>query len=279
MPLINTIWDLLSETLKEWSDDKAERLGAALAYYAAFSIAPLLVIIVSIVNFIYRTDELPQVQRQIALVMGNNAAEAIVATIRGIHAQGASTTATVISMITLLLGATGLFTALQDAMNTIWNAPPAPVSMWNEMLRTRFVSFVLVIAIAILLLASLVLSAGLAAIGGYFAVWFPITAAVWPLMDFVVSFGMTTVLFAMIFKILPDVYVRWSDVWIGAAVTAALFAIGKIILGLYLGRSAFISAYGAAGSLAVLLAWVYYSSQILFLGAEFTQVYARHGKR
>jgi membrane protein len=278
MPLIYTIWDLLTETLKEWSDDRAERLGAALAYYAAFSMAPLLVIVVSIVNFIYRTDELPQVQRQIALVLGNNAAEAIVATIRGIHAQGGSTVATVISIVTLLLGATGVFEALQDAMNTIWNVPVRPVH-WTEFFRTRFVSFLLVIAISVLLLASLVLSAAFATIGGYFAVWFPITAAVWPFMDFVVSFGMSTVLFAMIFKILPDVYVRWSDVWIGAAFTAALFAIGKILIGLYLARSAFISAYGAAGSLAVLLAWVYYSSQILFLGAEFTQVYARHGKR
>jgi membrane protein len=278
--LINTIWSLLSETFKEWSDDRAERLGAALAYYAAFSMAPLLVIIVSIVNFVYRTDELPQVQRQIALVVGNRAAEAIVATIRGIHAQGGSTMATVISIITLLIGATGLFTGLQDAMNTIWNVPPRPVRLWSEFLRTRFLSFVLVIAISILLLASLVLSAALAAIGAYFQAWFPITAAVWPLMDFFVSFGITTVLFAMIFKILPDVYVRWSDVWIGAAVTAALFAIGKIIIGMYLGRSAFVSAYGAAGSLAVLLVWVYYSAQILFLGAEFTQVYAnRYSKR
>jgi len=162
-------------------------------------------------------------------------------------------------------------------MNTIWTVPPRPLSM-SEFLRTRLLSFVLVIAISILLLASLVLSAALAAVGAYLQRWFPIVAAFWPLMDFAVSFGITTVLFAMIFKILPDVYVRWSDVWIGAAVTAALFAIGKIVIGLYLGRSAFVSAYGAAGSLAVLLAWVYYSSQILFLGAEFTQVYADRRK-
>ena len=276
---MHTVWSLISQTLKEWMDDRAELHGAALAYYAAFSIAPLLIIIVSIINFIYKTDELPQVQRQIALVTGNDAAEAIVATIRGIHAQGGNTTATVIGIVTLLIGATGLFTALQDAMNTIWNVSPRPGRIWSEVLRSRFLSFVLVIAISILLLASLLLSAALAAIGAFFQVLFPITAAIWPLGDFAVSFGITTILFAMIFKILPDVYVRWSDVWIGAGVTAALFAIGKIVIGFYLGRSAFVSIYGAAGSLAVLLAWVYYSSQILFLGAEFTQVYASHRNR
>jgi len=276
MPIFKTAWSLVSQTLKEWMHDRAELHGAALAYYAAFSIAPLLVIIVSIINFVYRADQLPQVERQIALVMGNDAAVAIVATMRGIHAQGGSTTATVISIVTLLVGATGLFTALQEAINTIWNVPPRPGRLWTEVVRTRFLSFVLVIAICILLLASLLISTALAAISAFFEALFPITAAVWPVVDFSVSFAITTVLFAMIFKILPDAHVLWSDVWIGAAVTAALFAVGKIVIGLYLGRSAFVSAYGAAGSLAVLLAWVYYSSQILFLGAEFTQVYTNH---
>src|SRR5438132_13091132 len=165
---LDTVRSLLSQTLREWVDDKANRLGAALAYYAAFSIAPLLVIIVSSINFIYRADKLPQVQRQIALVAGNNAAEAIVATIRGIHAQGGNRIATVISIITLLVGATGLFGALQDAMNTIWKVPPRPERLWSEILRMRFLSFVLVFAICVLLLASLVLSAALAAIGAYF---------------------------------------------------------------------------------------------------------------
>jgi membrane protein len=274
-----TVRTLISQTLRQWVDDKAQMLGAALAYYAAFSIAPLLVIVVAIINFIYKADELPQVQRQIAFIAGNNAAEAIVATIRGIHAQGGSTRATVISAITLLVGATGLFSALQDAMNTIWKVPPRPARLWSEVLRTRFLSFLLVVAISTLLLASLVLSAALAAIGAYFQTLFPITAAFWPLIDFGVSIGLTTVLFAMIFVILPDTYIKWSDVWIGAAVTAVLFAIGKIIIGLYLGRSTFVSAYGAAGSLAVLLAWVYYSAQILFLGAEFTHVWANRYRR
>lgn len=277
---MDTAWSLISQTFNEWVEDKAERLGAALAYYAAFSIAPLLIIVVSIVSFFYKGDTLGQIQHQIGMIAGNNAAEAIVATARGIKSQGGSVKATVISIITLIIGATGVFSALQDAMNTIWEVTPRPRRVWMEILRMRFLSFALVVAICFLLLVSLVVSTALAAISAYFQTLLPITGAVWPLIDFVVSFGITTLLFAMIFKILPDVHIEWSDVWIGAAATAALFAIGKIAIGMYLGRSAFASAYGAAGSLLVLLAWVYYSSQILFLGAEFTQVYAnRYGKR
>jgi membrane protein len=274
------VWSLISQTFNEWVEDKAQRLGAALAYYSAFSIAPLLLIVVSIVSFFYKGDTLEQVQQQIAIIAGANAAEALVATVRGIKSQGGSITATVISVITLLIGATGVFAALQDAMDTIWEVTPKPRRVWIEILRMRFLSFALVVAIGFLLLVSLIISAALAAISGYFQNLLPITGPFWPIVDFAVSFGITTLLFAMIFKILPDVYIEWSDVWIGAAATAALFAVGKIAIGFYLGRSSFSSAYGAAGSLLVLLAWVYYSSQILFLGAEFTQVYAnRYGKR
>jgi membrane protein len=276
---MHTAWSLISQTFNEWVEDKAERLGASLAYYAAFSIAPLLIIVVSIVSFFYSGDTLAQIQHQIASIAGQNAAEAIVATVRGIKSQGGSVLATVISVITLFIGATGVFTALQDAMNTIWEVTPRPRRVWSEVLRTRFLSFALVIAICFLLLVSLVISAALAAISAYFQSLLPITGSFWPLIDFAVSFGTTTLLFAMIYKILPDVHIGWSDVWIGAAATAVLFAIGKIVIGLYLGRSTFASAYGAAGSVLVILAWVYYSSQILFLGAEFTQVYAnRYGK-
>src|SRR5262245_8433115 len=273
---MNTVWSLISQTFNEWSEDKAQRLGAALAYYAAFSIAPLLIIVVSIINFIYRADTIPEIQHQIAMGAGNNAASALMATVRGIHSQGGSTMATVLSIVTLLIGATGVFTALQDSLNTIWEVTPKPRRVWTDILRARFLSFALVIAMCFLLLVSLLVSAALAAISAYFQTLLPITDPFWPVVDFAVSFGVTTILFAMIFKILPDVDIAWSDVWIGAAATAVLFAIGKIAIGLYLGRSAFASAYGAAGSLLVLLAWVYYSSQILFLGAEFTQVYANH---
>jgi membrane protein len=274
------VLSLIAQTFNEWSEDKAERLGAALAYYAAFSIAPLLIIVVSVVGFFYTGDTLGQIQRQIAMVAGENAAEVIVATVRGIKASGGSVTATVISIITLLIGATGVFTALQDAMNTIWEVTPKPRRLWSEILRTRFLSFALVLAISFLLLVSLVISAALAAVSQYFQTLLPMSGAFWPFLDFAVSFVTTTLLFAMIYKILPDVHIHWSDVWIGAAATATLFALGKIAIGFYLGRGTFASAYGAAGSLLVMLAWVYYSSQILFLGAEFTQVYAnRYGKR
>jgi len=159
-------------------------------------------------------------------------------------------------------------------MNTIWEVRPKSRRLWWDILRLRLISFAMVLAICFLLLVSLVFSAVLAAASSYFKTLAPGTETVWPIIDFVVTFGTTTILFSMVYKILPDVHIHWRDVGIGAAATAVLFTIGKILIGFYLGRSSFASAYGAAGSLVVLLLWVYYSSQILFLGAEFTQVYA-----
>jgi membrane protein len=276
MPSTHTAVSLISETFNEWLEDKAERLGASLAYYAAFSIAPLLIIVLAIVDFFYRGDTLAQVRVQLTLMFGANAADAIVATIKGAQSSGDGVSATVISAITLFIGATAVFTHLQDAMNTIWEVTPNPRKAWLDLLRNRVLSFAMVLGVCFLLLVSLVMSAALAAIGAYFTNLFPALARVWPLVDFGISFAITTLLFAMIFKFLPDVEIAWSDVWIGAGATAVLFAVGKIAIGLYLARSSFSSAYGAAGSVLVLLAWVYYSSQILFLGAEFTQIYARH---
>jgi membrane protein len=273
---MHTFWALLSDTFNEWMEDKAPRLGAALAYYAAFSIAPLLLLLVAFVGLFLKGTTVLQVENQIAVIAGDNAAEAIGAIIRGVKSSHAGGTATAISIVTLIIGATGMFGQLQDAMNTIWKVTPKPRSLWMDMLRTRALSFLLVLGIGILLLASMFLSAYLAAASRYFRTMYPGTGPVWPLVDFGVSFGITTILFAMIFKILPDVEIDWHDVWLGAAVTAVLFALGKIGLGFYLGRSSFTSAYGAAGSFLVLLAWVYYSSQILFFGAEFTRVFANH---
>jgi membrane protein len=271
--------DLLAETFNQWLEDKAQRLGAALAYYAAFSIAPLLLLLVSVVGYFYREQTLERVQSQIALMAGPNAAEAITATIRDANTATDGTAPTIVGLLMLLLGATGMFGQLQDAMNTIWEVAPKPRQFWMDILRTRLLSFVVVLAICALLLVSLVLSAFLANVSKYFREILPFTGTVWPLVDFAFSFALITILFAAIFKILPDVEIAWRDVWLGAATTAALFAIGKIVIGLYLGRSSFTSAYGAAGSLLVLLAWVYYSAQILFFGAEFTRVYVRHFER
>jgi len=272
-------WGLLSQTFNEWMEDKAQRLGAALAYYAAFSIAPLLIILVAIAGVVFKGDTTMQVQAQIAAIAGDNAAEAIAAIIRGVKSSGPGHTATIVSVVTLLLGATGAFGQLQDAMNTIWEVAPKPRRFWVDILRTRLLSFVMVLAIGAVLLASLFMSAFLATASHYFQHRFPMTGPVWPFADLSLSFVTTTLLFAMIFKILPDVAIAWRDVWLGAAVTAALFAAGKIGIGLYLGRSSFKSAYGAAGSFPIFLAWVYYSAQILFFGGEFTKVYAtQHGR-
>ena len=271
---MRAFWALLSEAFNEWMEDKAPRLGAALAYYAAFSIAPLLILLVAMVGFFFKGNTLSQVQDQIAALAGENAAGAIITIIQGVKSSGGQGMATVVSVTTLFIGATGMFGQLQDAMNTIWEATPKPRRLWIDVLRSRLLSFALVLVIAVLLLASVFLSAFLAAASRYFQHMYPMTGPMWPLVDFGVSFAITTILFAAIFKILPDVYIAWRNVWLGAAVTAVLFAIGKIAIGLYLGRSSFASAYGAAGAFLVMLAWVYYSSQILFFGAEFTKVYS-----
>jgi membrane protein len=275
---VRHFWTLLSETFTEWLEDKAQRLGAALAYYAAFSIAPLLVLVVAVAGYFYKDDTLHRVQSQIALMAGVNAAEAIVATIRDAKDTPGGAIPTILSMVMLVIGATGMFGQLQDAMNTIWEVAPKPRRFWADILRTRLLAFLMVVAICLLLLISLAATAVLANITKYFQELLPFTASFWPFVDFGVSFIFTTILFAAIFKIMPDVDIAWTDVWLGAAATAALFAVGKIAIGFYLGRSSFASAYGAAGSLLVLLAWVYYSAQILFFGAEFTWVYTKRYK-
>jgi membrane protein len=276
---MGSFWRLLSETFNHWLENKAQRLGAALAYYAAFSFAPLLVFLVGVANFVYHEDTLARVQLQIALMAGDNAAEAIVATIRGAQNTRSGLVATILSIATMLLGATGMFGQLQDAMNTIWEVTPKPRQFLVDILRTRALSFLLVVAICFLLVTSLALTAIVANVTKYFQTVLPFTTSLWPLVDLSFSFALTTMLFAAIFKILPDVHIAWKDVWLGAAATAALFAIGKIGIGLYLGRSSFTSAYGAAGSFLVLLAWVYYSAQVFFFGAELTWVYAKHHQR
>jgi membrane protein len=275
---MRSIVRIFSMTVDEWIQDKAPRLGAALAYYAAFSIAPLLILLMEVVGFFYKGDTLPRIQSQISMMAGDNASEAIVAIIRGVQSAGGTGTATILSVLTLLFGATGMFGQLQDAMNTIWEVTPKPRQFWSDILRTRFLSFLMIVAFAAVMLISLFATAFLATVTKYFQHLLPGTASLWPIVDFGISFVLTTLLFAAIFKILPDVDIAWSDVWFGAAATAALFAIGKIVIGLYLGRSSFHSAYGAAGSFLMLLAWVYYSAQILFFGAELTRVYTTQYK-
>ncbi len=275
-------WVLIRETFQDWSEDKAPRLAAALAYYTVFSLAPLLVLVIAITglvagnNFNVRQDIITQVQS----TMGEQAAVAVNEMIDATNTGGRGIIATVIGIGTLLLGATGLFGQLQDALNTIWEVAPKPNRGIMGMLKDRFLSFTMVLGVSFLLLVSLVISAMLSSVNGFVTDMLGGLTIVAQILNFIVSTGVIALIFAMIFKILPDVEIAWSDVWVGALVTALLFNIGKSLIGLYLANSSTASAYGAAGSLVILLLWVYYSAQILFLGAEFTQVYARrHGSK
>ncbi len=274
---LEDVWGLIKGTIKEWNEDKAPRLAAALAYYTIFSIAPLLVLVIAIIGFIIGNNSAirAQVIYQVQVTVGQQGANAVKQLIQHSSVPQANIVAAVIGIITLLLGATGLFSQLVDALNTIWDVKPKPNrGIWG-LIKDRFLSFTMVLGICFLLLVSLVISAALAILNLYFNDLFGGIGLIAQTVNFLVSTAVITLVFGLIFKILPDVAVRWKDVWIGALVTALLFQVGKAALGIYLGRSAVASAYGAAGSLVILLLWVNYSAQILFLGAEFTQVYAR----
>jgi membrane protein len=274
-------WELLVATFNEWLEDKAQRLGAAFAYYAVFSIAPLLVIAVYVARLIYADDSAAQIHAQIAAVMGQNGATVVVAAMQGLQMhEGGGGIATAISLILLLLGATAAFGSLQDAMNTIWEVTPKARPFLVDLVRTRLISFLMVLCFCLLLIVSLAASAALAVVAKFFEAQYPVTTMIWKFADYGLSFVLMTIVFATLYKVLPDVRISWSDVSIGAAATAVLFILGRIPLSLYLESNALSSPYGAAGSVLVLLAWVYYSAQILFFGAEFTQVYAnRFGRR
>ncbi|MBW4564767.1 MAG: YihY/virulence factor BrkB family protein [Mojavia pulchra JT2-VF2] len=273
---LQAIWRLFKETFQEWSDDKASRLAAALAYYTIFSIAPLLIIVIAIVGAVFGEEAARgEIVRQIQGLVGKPGAQVIETAIRNANQPQAGTIASIISILVLLLGATGLFTELQDALNTIWEVKPKPGQGVNNMVRQRFLSFAMVLGIGFLLLVSLVISAALTALVTYFSNLVPGIDFIWQIVNFILSFTITTVLFGLIFKVLPDAKITWGDVLIGASITSILFSIGRYLLGQYLGNGSFGSTYGAAGSLVVILAWIYYAAQILFFGAEFTQVYAR----
>ncbi|BAY90132.1 MULTISPECIES: YihY/virulence factor BrkB family protein [unclassified Tolypothrix] len=270
------ILGLFQETFKEWSEDKASRLAAALAYYTIFSIAPLLIIVIAVVGAVFGEEAARgEIFRQIQGLVGTQGAKFIETAIQNANQPTTGTIASLISILVLLLGATGLFTELQDALNTIWEVKPKPGRGVNTMVRQRVLSFTMVLGIGFLLLVSLVISAGLSAIVAFFSNLVPGVDFLWQIVNFLLGFAITTVLFGLIFKVLPDVKITWGDVLIGASITSLLFSIGRFLLGQYLGNGSFGSTYGAAGSLVVILAWIYYAAQILFFGAEFTQVYAR----
>ena len=268
------IWKLITGSIAAWNNENALEWGAALAYYTAFSIAPLLIIALGIVGLFYKGDSLAYIHMEIAALVGDNAANAITSAIRSARTSGHGFAASIVGVVLLLIGASSVFSELQTALNRVWGVQPKPGSFWSYFFKQRVISFAMVLGIAFLMLVSLLISAILAAITGYFQYLIPGASIFWQLLDSVVSFGIFVVLFAAIFKIIPDVHIDWQDVWTGAVVTAVLFTAGKAAISFYIGRTGVGSAYGAAGSVLILLAWVYYSSQILFLGAEFTKLYA-----
>jgi membrane protein len=278
---LKVIWKLLSATYMKWSEDHAQGLGAALAFYTVFSLAPLLLIVIAIAGLVFGQEAAEgQIIGQIQGLVGQESAKAIQGILENVRKPATGLIATALAIVTLLFGATGVFAQLQEALNTIWGVENKEGLGILQILRNRFFSFMTVLGSGFLLLASLVLSAGLAAIGHKLEYLLPGPEPLIQVINFLVSFGVITVLFAMIYKMLPDVSIQWSDVWIGAGMTSLLFTIGKFLIGLYLGKSDVGIVYGAAGSLIVILLWVYYAAQIFLLGAEFTAVYASsHGSR
>lgn len=274
---VKDIWFLIKETFSEWSEDKVTRLAAALSYFTVFSLAPFLLIIIAVAGFFWGQEAVQgEVVGQIGGLVGEEGAQLVEAMLAAAYDPGASLIATGFSIGLLLFGASGLFGQLQDALNVIWEVQPKPGRGILATIKDRFISFTMVLGVAFLLLVSLVLSAALAALQRYFGGLIPVPEIIVQIVNLAISLGVITLLFALMFKILPDAEIAWSDVWLGALVTAVLFTIGKELIGLYLGQAAVGSAYGAAGSLVIILLWVFYSAQILFLGAEFTQVYANH---
>jgi membrane protein len=269
-------WALLKEAGCQWWKDNAPRLGAALSFYATFYLAPMLLISIAMTGLIFgRQAAEGRLLGQLHDLVGDEMGAALQATIASANKPSAGILAAVVGTAMLLLGAAWLFGELHDALNTIWKVQPQPGNGVWRFAKYQFLSFSMVLGTAFLLLASLVVSAALAAVGSRFGNWqsFRLGEA----MNFGVSFGLITVLFAMIYRFLPDTVITWKDVWIGSVVTSLLFTIGKLLIALYLGYTAVASSFGAAGSLAALLIWLYYSAQIFLFGAELTKAYAnRH---
>jgi membrane protein len=279
---LGNVFSLLKQTFQEWLQDKAPQLGAALAYYTVFSLAPLILVLLAIVGVIFRDDPAgawQKITQQMSYFLDPSALQVVQNIAQKASQPGKSTIATIIGIGLALFGASGVFGQLQDALNTIWGVKAKPArGIWG-FLRSRFLSFAMVAGICFLLLVSLAVEALLKGFSHYVQSVLPGGLVVALAVYLIFNFAVVVLLFAMIFKFLPDVKIQWRDVWIGAVMTAILFGIGKWLLGLYLGSGAAGSAYGAASSLITLLLWVYYSSQILLFGAEFTQVSAARAGR
>lgn len=273
---LRKIGRLLQETFKEWQEDKASRIAAALAYYTVFSISPLLVIVVAIAGaFFGQQTAQEQIVEQLTELVGKDGVQPILLALNNMSQPKIRGVASLISIGVLILGASGIFAQLQDALNTVWKVKPQPGQGILPFIRKRLSSFLMVLAIGFLLMLSLILSAVVSTLTRYSSDFLPSSAIPWGKLDFFISLGLMTFLFCLMFKYVPDVKIAWKDVVVGSIITALLFLFGKFLLGMYLSKGSLGSAYGAAGSLIVFLAWVYYSAQIILLGAEFTQVYTR----
>jgi membrane protein len=273
---LRKIGRLFRETFKEWQEDNASRIAAALAYYAVFSISPLLVIAIAIAGtFFGQQTAQDQITEQLTALVGKDGVQPVLMALDNISQPEIRGVASLISVGVLLLGASGFFAQLQDALNTVWKVKPQPGQGIWIFVRKRVSSFLMVLAIGLLLILSLILSAVVSTLSKYQADYLPGWAILWENLDFVVSLGLMTFIFALMFKYVPDAKIAWKDVFVGSVITALLFLFGKFLLGVYLSKGSLGSAYGAAGSLIVLLAWIYYSAQIILFGAEFTQVYTR----
>ncbi|MEO9102153.1 MAG: YihY/virulence factor BrkB family protein, partial [Burkholderiaceae bacterium] len=270
------LFSLAKQSVSSWSDDFAPSMGAAISYYTVFSLSPLLLIIIAVAGLIFGEDAVQgQLVGQLQGFMGREGATAIQTMIKAAHAPTGGIVATGVGVVLLLVGATTVFAELQSALDRIWKVPAKdkPKGLW-PILRARVLSFGLILTLAFMLMVTLALSSVLSAVGKFASGWLPGSEWILQLANIGVSISLSTVLFAMIFKYMPSVKIEWRDVWTGAFVTALLFEVGKYLIGLYIGKSGTTETFAAAGSIVVLLIWVYYAAQIFLLGAEFTKVYA-----
>ena len=277
---LKQFFKLVKKSVVAWIDDYAPSMGAAISYYTVFSIAPLMIIVIAVAGFVWGREAVRgEIIGQLSGLIGQEGATGIQALIESADKPAKGLVATIISIGVLVVGATTVFAELQSALDRIWKAPQAPqVSGIWATLRSRLLSLGFILGLGFLILVSLISSAAIAAIGSWASAILPGWKTLLYIINTAFSLGVTTVLFAMIYKIMPQVKVGWRDVWVGASVTALLFEVGKLLISLYIGKSSVTSSFAAAGSLVVLLVWVYYSAQIFLLGAEFTWAYANdHG--
>jgi membrane protein len=266
---------LVRRAVASWVDDEAPSMGAALAYYTLFSLAPLLLIVISVAGLVFGADAARgEIFEQLQNLIGAPGAAAVQQLLESVNRPAGGVLATIFGLLLMLVGATTVLAELQSALDRIWRAPPRPHGGLWRFLRARVLSFGLILGLGFLLIVSLVLSAALSALQKWWSAWFGGWELALQAINLVSSLGLMSIMFAMIYKIMPRVRVAWSDVWIGALVTAGLITIGRVAIGMYLGTGMVTSGFGAAGSLVAVMVWVYYSAQIFLLGAEFTWVYA-----